>query len=347
MACNNTFTQEQKNHILMALSGTGLVSFIMCVITVSLVFWLRLHKHFIYRLAMYQVISSLFFSIAEILSLTLLNYNGDTFDQISCKIDAFLIEYLLWVKLLFTICLSFHFFGLAVCLKDFRKFELAYVLFSIICPLLFTWIPFIHNSYDIAGAWCWIRNWKDNCATRHYIEGITEQFVLWYGPLFFFLTITVIGVFIMVAVLAWRACKKNTSNSENEALLMNQQRSQHKKALKELLPLLAYPVLFYVLCLFPLINRIYDAISNNGNYFLAIAQCVTNASWGFFSSLALLAHLFLIRSQKKNREQAVHTLPSTNDGTIVYTNCSTMYRTRYSIVGESEIDNAIGDSQVE
>ena len=60
---------------------------------------------------MYQVISSLFFSIVEILSLTLLNYNGDTFDQISCKIDAFLIEYLLWVKLLFTICLSFLWFG--------------------------------------------------------------------------------------------------------------------------------------------------------------------------------------------------------------------------------------------
>ena len=50
-------------------------------------------------------------------------------------------EYLLWVKLLFTICLSFHFFGLAVCLKDFRKFELVHVLFSIICPLLFAWIP--------------------------------------------------------------------------------------------------------------------------------------------------------------------------------------------------------------
>ena len=102
---------------------------------------------------------------------------------------------------------------------------------------------FIHNSYDIAGAWCRIRNWKDICATRHYIEGITEQFVLWYSPLFFFLTITIIGVFIMVA---WRACKKNTSNLENEALLMNQQRSQHKKALKELLPLLAYHSMRYV-----------------------------------------------------------------------------------------------------
>ena len=81
----------------------------------------------------------------------------------------------------------------------------------------------------------------------------------------------------MVAVLAWRACKKNTSNSENEALLMYQQRSQHKKALKELLPLLAYPVLFYVLCLFPLINQIYVAISNNGN-FLAIVDVSTYIS---------------------------------------------------------------------
>ena len=198
--CNNTFTKDQKNYILIAWSGTGMLSFTMCLIAVSLAFCMRLYKNFTYRLAMYQVLSSLCLSAAEASAITLLNFNGNIYYQIACKTTAFPLEYFSWVKLLVTLCLVFHLFCLAVCLRNFKKLEIGYVLFSILFPLLFSWIPFIHNSFGVVGAWCWIRSWKDDCATQKYLEGIIEQFVLWYGPLFISLTLSVVAVFIILIV---------------------------------------------------------------------------------------------------------------------------------------------------
>ena len=140
--CNNTFTEGQKNIVLIVKSGTGLISLVMCLIATSLVVCFRLYKYFTYRLAMYQILSSLCLSAVEASFLSLLNYDDDDpYQQKVCKTTAFLLEYLLWMKLLFTICLIFHLFCLAICLKNFIKLEIGYVLFSILFPLLCTWIP--------------------------------------------------------------------------------------------------------------------------------------------------------------------------------------------------------------
>ena len=340
--CNNTFTTNQKNYILIAWSGNGMLSLIMCLIAVSLVFCLRLYKTFTYRLAMYQILSSLCLSAVEASYLTLLNYNGDIYYQIACKTTAFLVEYFLWIKLLFTICLIFHLFCLAVCLKNFRRLEIGYVLFSILFPLLYTWIPFIHNSFGVAPAWCWIRDWKDDCATQKYLEGIIEQFVLWYGPLFVSLTLSVVAVFTILIVLAQRAY--TNKNPELECLIENHERNQNKKAMKELLPLLAYPVIFYILALFSLINRVYSAISSNASFELALVHSITTSLWGFCSSWALIIHILVMRLLKKRRVQ-LKQLPITavpNIGVMytTYTEGSTNAWTKYSMPSESDIDNA-------
>ena len=301
--CNNTFTVNQKNHLLMAKSGTGLVSLTMCLIAVSLVLYMRLYKFFIYRLALYQILSSLFFSVIQVSLLTLLNYDSYYYQQIACQTTAFLMEFFVWIKLLFTLCLVFHLFSLVVCFKNFKKLEIGYVLFSVLFPLLYTWIPFIHNSYGVAGAWCWIRDWKDDCATQKYLEGIIEQFVLWYGPLFISLTLSVVAVFIILIVLARRAFAHD--NSEREYLVENQERYQIKKAIKELLPLLAYPVIFYILSMFPIINRVYSAISAKVSFQLALAHAFTESLWGFFSSWALIIHILVAQHIKKNKISSI------------------------------------------
>ena len=343
--CNNTFTKDQKKHILIVWGGTGMLSFTMCLIAVSLVFCMRLYKNFTYRLAMYQILSSLCLSAAEALSLILLNYDDDIYYQkISCKTTAFLMEYFQWIKLLFTVCLIFHLFCLAVCLKHFKELEIGYVLFSILFPLLYSWTPFIHNSFGVAGAWCWIRDWKDDCASQKYIEGIIEQFALWYGPLFISLTLSVVAVLIILIVLARRAYVH--TNSENECLIANHEHNQNKKAINELLPLLAYPVIFYVLALFPLINRVYSAISPNPSFGWALAHAFCQPSWGFFSSCALIIHIFVMRQLKTRKHvkmmERSSLIKAVNDnGTIIYTSYTEVSTTRskYSIPAESYIDN--------
>ena len=346
LPCNHSFTKEQKKILLLTRSGTAFVSFTMCLIVVSIVFCLRLYKYFTYRLALYQIMSSMFLSLGQVSAIAILNYDGNTRQKIACKTTSFLLVYFEWTKLLFTICLVFHLFSLAVCLKNFKKLEIGYVLFSILFPLLYTWIPFIHNSYGVAGAWCWIRDWKDDCATQKYLEGIIEHFALWYGPLFISLTLSVVAVFIILIVLARRAFAHD--NSEREYLVENQERYQIKKAIKELLPLLAYPVIFFILSMFPIINRVYSAISAKVSFQLALAHAFTESLWGFFSSWALIIHIFVVRQLKKkkcvnNKELPSHTTAVAATGTIIYTTyteISTNARTKYIIPAESDIDSS-------
>ena len=337
--CNETYSLTQKNTLLIVLGSTGLVSFSSCVVAVSLVFLLGLHKKSTYRLAMYQVLSALAISFNLMLSFVSLNHSSDSLPfAIYCKAKAFFAVYFHWVNLLFTISLTFHLFYLAVFLKNLEKMELFYVLFSTLFPLLFSWIPFIHNNYGVAGAWCWIRDWKDDCATQNYLEGIIEQFTLWYGPLFVCLTISIIATIIIVLVLLWRVCK--AKSDVNQPLL----KSKYKKALHELLPLLAYPAIFDFLFLFPLVNRIYDAVTPFTSFKLSLAHSITVSLLGLFSSTVLILHVVIVRFHRQvssvKRDQ--WTWDDIQGGIATSVRGTHAATTNYSTVflspGESEVD---------
>ena len=118
---------KERNHLLVAMASSGGVSFIMCLIAVSVVMYLRLYKYFVYRLALYQVLACILLSLSEVQVLIHINYTPDNkFHVIACQVTAFFMQYALWVKLLFTLCLVFHIFCLAVCLKDLKKLNLCY-----------------------------------------------------------------------------------------------------------------------------------------------------------------------------------------------------------------------------
>ena len=167
---------------------------------------------------------------------------------------------------------------------------------------------------------------------------------MWYGPLFISLTLSVVAVFTILIVLAQRVYAQK--NQESECLIENHKRNQNKNAIKELLPLLAYPVIFYVLSLFPIINRVYSAISRNASFGWALGHSITESLWGFCSSWALIIHILVTRQLKKRRvqckEQPISTKAIADKGTVVYTTYtegSTNARSKYSIPHESDIDN--------
>ena len=338
--CNVSFTIRQRNDLLIAMASSGVVSSVMCSIAVLLVLYLTMYKYFVYRLALYQVLSSLFFSLSEVIVLLMINYTPDNkYYIIACRTTAFLVQYTMSVKLLFTLCLMFHLFSLAVCLKNLKNFEIAYILVSIVFPLFVDWIPFVHDFYDLAGPWCWIRDWNNDCPSQKDMIGIIEQFSLWYGPLFISLTLCLIVVIIILSVLVKRAYV--TRSKESEPLLV--QENRNKIALKEILPLLAYPIIFFVLALFPLIDRIYGAISPHGSFNLLLIHALSEASWGSFSALALLVHVCLrhkLRHQTSNQPAYVQVDIECN--TAVYTSsaiASTNALSEYLMPRESEAEN--------
>ena len=209
----------------------------------------------------------------------------------------------MWVKLLSTLCLVFHLFCLAIFSKDLKDFEIIYIVLPLLLPMLFIWVPFIRNVYGHAGAWCWIKDWEDDCATKKDVLGIIEQFVLWYGPLIISLIAVIISVFAILLVLLVRgySSRKKEEELEREPLLVNLEKERNRKALKQLLPILAYPGVYFVLCLVPIVNRLYSAISSDTNYELALGHSISIALWGFFSSLGLLFHIYFLKRINANK----------------------------------------------
>ncbi len=345
LLCNGTgtYTDTQKNTLLIIAGSNGSISFIMCIVAVSLVFFLKFHRKFTYRLALYQVLSGMMFSFSVILYFGTINYDSHSLPyNVVCKAQAFLTQYFLWVKLSFTMFLLFHLFCLAVFLKNFEKLEMLYILFSTLFPLTFTWIPFIHNNYDIAGAWCWIRDWKDDCAQRHYLEGIIEQFAIWYGPLFFFLTVSIVIALIAFSILLWRICRMLIS-SPQQALLVDNLKQKHKRMLKNLFPLLAYPIIFWLISLFPIINRVYDAISHSASFELSLIHSITNFSMGMFSSIVLIVHIAVVKCNERSQLKRTHVYQRTGDPTAQKS--TTSYRTTYLVPEESEVDKLLDNIQ--
>lgn len=242
-------------------------------------------------------------SVDNSLVITLSSYvdNFGTFQKVMCLLTAFLKTYFVWVNLLLTVFLIFHFFFFAVLLKDIRRYEVIYVMFSVIFPMLFVWVPFINNNYGPVGNYCWIKN-KNSDGTK-YQEGLIEQYTLLYGPVGLFLIICIPVAFIVTLVLAWKGCCQKISD-DNEPLI-NRHYKQHKKALMELLPLLAYPAIFFCFNAFIIGRRVYDYVSPVVNYKLALGQAYFLTLWGILTSAALLFHI-VVHFSVKIRTQTSH-----------------------------------------
>ena len=116
---NNTnqfsLSHEEKYKILLTMGCGGFVAAIICVIALGMALVLKLYKYAVHRLAMYQVMGALFFEVTCLLELAFIKYNGsNSFYHSFCSAVGFLIEYALLVKLMFTLCLTFHLFYFSV-----------------------------------------------------------------------------------------------------------------------------------------------------------------------------------------------------------------------------------------
>ena len=232
--------------------------------------------------------------------------------QSLCAGVGFLLEYSVWVKLMFMFCLTFHLFSFAVFPSDQIRFEVPYVTVPIGGTLLFCWVPFINSVYGQAGAWCWIQNWKGDCADNKSPDGEIEEYSLLYGPAFVGLSLSAVSVFVIVVVLLYRAyCNdsRRKINEESVSLLT----LQRKKGLREILPLVAYPILFVIFFMPSFVNRICGAVLKDTSLASFMWSAVTTPMLSFFAGLTLILHIAILECQKrfKNQNSAEDQQPTT------------------------------------
>ena len=342
--CSDIFTQEEKNKILILLSSVGLVSVSVCVLTISLACYWKLHKKFIYRLAMYQVFSSMLFGIFHILVISLTSYfsnEKDIFYHVMCQLTGYLLTYSLWASFLFTSVLVLHFFLLAVCLKDSKKLEILYFGFSMAFPMPVSCIPLIHNSYGPTGVWCWIKYRNSDCTP--YKEGTDLRIALWLAPNYVFLVFSALASVIVFLVLLWR-CASHRNSVEEDSLVNKERTSRYKKALLEVSPLLIYPVIFFT---FHFLGGVFNAVPHEDLKMFLQVYSLVGALLGIFTSTAFLVHIAIAKFlNKKKRVQFARGATAQRTGeyrTVKYTSCTgvtTTARTTFVIPKESDIDDS-------
>ena len=222
-----------------------------------------------------------------------------------------------------------------------------FVCISIGLPLHIVWMSFINDAYGSSGAWCWIRNWQNDCSADLYTPGTAEQF----GLLVLALFCSIIDSIAIIVIISRLVCCQ--WSSEEVPLLMNEQRMKFK-ALKELLPLLVYPILFCILLIPLVVNRAIDAIPNSpANVVVStMVSGIFVPLQPFFAGLALLVHVCVLkcwtckcfRKRRQHHHTAQDTFASEHPSTWRYTQgdiFSTRNPTEACIPNESEVDSSV------
>ena len=111
------------------------ISVLLCLATVAVVCKQKLHKTLIYRLAMYQVLSAMEFSILWILGFIIASYEVSVTPAV--VLDSLLMGSS-FIKLMITVWISIHLFALAIFHKNLQSLERLYVVSSLLIPLAVT-----------------------------------------------------------------------------------------------------------------------------------------------------------------------------------------------------------------
>ena len=256
----------------------------MCLLAAILVLVLKLHKKLVYRLALYQVLSSLLLATVTALQVIFINYNeSQTVYLRVCTAVAWFMVYSQWMKLLFTMWVTFHLFCFAVLHKNLQKLEVLYVVTSLLVPAVIAAVPLITHTYGLSpdGAIC-------NIYANSSVAFI-ERLALWDGPAMMILLAASTAMLIMMIKLASKVCCRLNSYEP----ITNG--DQFAKALKHLLPLAAFPLLFFIFFIPVLMFHIYVAANSKTSEGVLISAVVFYSLWSMASGLTLVIHVTVVK----------------------------------------------------
>ena len=203
-------------------------------------------RYFNQRLVLYLSMATVCADVSSTLGLVQYdNQTGSTYNYF-CMFSGFFFQITSWMVLNAYICITAALLLKLFFLVNLEKYDVAILLFVFASPITFNWIPFIKLAYGKAGAWCWIRSTEEtNCDV--FLFGQVLQLILWYVPLYAILGILII-LYVVVVVKFFLHRRKRI---KQDPLADNERR----QALRYSISLLAYPVIYFAINIFPLINR--------------------------------------------------------------------------------------------
>ena len=204
----------------------------------------------------------------------------------ACTLVGWLVTYTEWLKLAFTVCVTFHLFCFGALYKNLKRFELLYVVISLLVPAVVAAVPLITHTYGsgLLGTVCYI--FVSNDSNNSNVAFI-ERIALWDGPALVILLAASIAMAVMVIKLAYRVCKRWNPTESNA----NADHNQFWKALRHLLPLATFPVLFFIFVIPGLVFDFHTAKTGAPNLTLATIVLIFVSMWSMASGASLIIHI--------------------------------------------------------
>ena len=208
-----------------------------------------------------------------------------------CTSIGFLAVYADGMKLLFTMWMTFHLFCFAVLQKNLKKLEVLYVVTSLLVPALIAAVPLVTHTYGLSsdGNTCYIY--------ANTTVAFIERLVLWDGPAMFLLIAASTAMVVMVIKLAGHVYRRSKYQRITDG-------DQFTKALKQLLPLAAFPILFFIFEIPMFLFHVYNytaqhPIPNEG---MIIAHVIFFSLWSTASGATVIIHISVARICDRKRK---------------------------------------------
>ena len=291
--CTN-FSSEYFLELATVRGITAGLCMLLTVLILVIVVFVRAFDSLLQRLFVYLTAITVWYLTMQIMHLKPV-YTGPNPDQF-CAAMGFLDQWATVSMLSFTPVVSLVILC-KVCEWDICSFnsqtgrtkkliEGAFVLFLIVSPLPFIWVPFLDGNYaSIREPRCWIASHNKNCSKD--IAGFWEEIGLYYIPLGIVCLFTVLFVLVTVGVFCKRACTYKLT------------RRRHRKKAVETVLLLVFLLLSVTLSgIEALSNLYYGFIKKHQGYTIPIVHTVITPVSKFMIPLGYFFYLYSLKKFK-------------------------------------------------
>ena len=175
--CTRTMNSKPQEDVLVLYSVFSTISILFYLAAIFMIAQTRVYDCFIHRLTLYLAVGGILRSVAYMLQVLPVDLGTHPAAvrkgwEGACVLGGFMIQYSSFVQAFTVAWICLFVFGKVVYRNKTKllkitgpKLEIAGVALVMLAPLIFTWEPFITNSYGLVGTRCWIVD--HDCHSAH------------------------------------------------------------------------------------------------------------------------------------------------------------------------------------
>ena len=211
------------------------LSIVGCVFTIFIIWLFDKYKEFTQRMIIHLSMGTLLQAFSYIM------VDIVSEPSLLCIIQGALMQFVAWVILLWILAIIINLLFQVMTAKRLANYEVQISIFCWLFPVVLAAAPFADNAYAPAGAWCWLKNtWEWRFGTWYIWSIVSEVFI-----------------FVSIVLITYKLRQNETSvvgtyDSEYSA--------RHRVIKEAVRTLRVYPIAYFLVILFPTINRIQNAI---------------------------------------------------------------------------------------